>query len=121
MKRYPWVKYLKRSQQELPYDSPIYLGNWSNGEFFHEQTSFERKVREEILRVADDKSRKLNLERREFMASAMGMVTALSTIQACSEAQQAQQGGGVAPGQRAAAGLGGSTGVSPSVTRPAAG
>jgi uncharacterized protein len=88
MKRYPWVKYLKRSEKELPYDSPIYLGNWSNGEFFHEQTPFERKVREEILRVADDKARKLNLDRREFMASAMGMVTALSTIQACSAAKQ---------------------------------
>ena len=73
MKRYPWVKYLKRTAKELPYDSPIYLGNWSNGEFFHEQTVYERKVREEILRVADDKARKLNLDRREFMASAVAL------------------------------------------------
>ena len=51
MKRYPWVKYLKRSGPDLPYDSPIYLGNWSNGEFFHEQTPHERKVREEILKT----------------------------------------------------------------------
>ncbi|HET8933506.1 MAG TPA: hypothetical protein VFN67_08710 [Polyangiales bacterium] len=101
MKRYPWVKYLKRTAKELPYDSPIYLGNWSNGEFFHEQTVFERKVRDEILRVADDKARKLNLDRREFMASAMGMVTALSTIQACSSPSQGspQMTGATAPQQ----------------------
>ena len=84
MRRYPWTKHLKRSAPELPYDSPIYLGNWSNGEFFHEQTPLERKMREQILRVGDEKARKLGLDRREFMASAMGMVTALSVIQACS-------------------------------------
>ena len=44
MKRFPWVKHLKRSQPELPYDSPVYLGNWSNGEFFHEQTPHERRL-----------------------------------------------------------------------------
>jgi predicted TIM-barrel fold metal-dependent hydrolase len=85
MRRYEWTKYLKRSAPELPYDSPIYLGNWSNGEFFHEQTPRERKLREEILRAGDDRARKLGMERREFMASAMGFVTALSVIQqACS-------------------------------------
>ena len=85
MKRYPWVRLLKRSAAELPYDSPIYLGSWSNGEFFHEQTPRERKVRDAILRAGDDKARKLGMERREFMASAMGFVTALSVIQqACS-------------------------------------
>ncbi|MFI5306061.1 MAG: hypothetical protein ACHQ53_01835 [Polyangiales bacterium] len=84
MKRYPWVKYLKRSEPDLPYDSPVYLGNWSNGEFFHEQTQYERKVREEILAAGDAKARKLGMDRREFMASAMGMATALSVIQACS-------------------------------------
>lgn len=109
MKRYPWVKYLKRTAKELPYDSPIYLGNWSNGEFFHEQTVYERKVREEILRVADDKARKLNLDRREFMASAMGMVTALSTIQACSRVEHAQQGGAAVPQQPAMPGFAGTS------------
>jgi predicted TIM-barrel fold metal-dependent hydrolase len=93
MKRYPWVKYLKRSQPELPYDSPIYLGNWTNGEFFHEQTPHERRVREEILRVGAEKARRLNMDRREFMASAMGMVTTLSVIQACS-APTSQSAGG---------------------------
>jgi hypothetical protein len=91
MRRYPWVKYLKRSQPDLPYDSPIYLGNWCNGEFFHEQTPYERKLREEILKAGDAKARRLGMDRREFMASAMGMVTALSVIQqGCSAADKSR-------------------------------
>ena len=93
MKRFPWVRYLKRSQPDLPYDSPIYLGSWSNGEFFHEQSQLERKVHAEILRRGDDKARKLGMERREFMASAMGFVTALAVIQeACSAKDDAKDG-----------------------------
>jgi predicted TIM-barrel fold metal-dependent hydrolase len=123
MKRYPWVKYLKRSKPELPYDSPIYLGNWTNGEFFHEQTPHERRVRDEILRVGDEKARRLNMDRREFMASAMGMVTTLSVIQACSSpdspsmnARANGTGAGTGPGSFGAAGqlpqyVGGSTGA----------
>ncbi|MDH5673681.1 MAG: amidohydrolase family protein [Myxococcales bacterium] len=88
MKRYPWVKYLKRSQPDLPYDTPLYLGNHSNGEYFHTQTPYERKLREEILKAGDERARKLGMDRREFMASAMGFVTALSVIQqACSSEQ----------------------------------
>jgi predicted TIM-barrel fold metal-dependent hydrolase len=88
MRKYSWTKYLKRTARELPYDSPVYLGNWSNGEFFHQQTSYERKLREEILRVGDDKARRLGMDRREFMASAAGFVTALSVInQACSSSE----------------------------------
>ena len=88
MKRYPWVKYVKKSQPELRYESPIWLGNHSNGEYFHTQTPYERKLREEILKAGDDKARKLNMDRREFMASAAGYVTALSVIQsACSSTE----------------------------------
>ena len=85
MKRYPWVKYLRRSAEDLPYDSPIYLGSHSNGEYFHTQTPREQRLRDAILRAGDDRARRLGLDRREFMASAMGFVTALSVIQqACS-------------------------------------
>jgi hypothetical protein len=92
VKRYPWVRYLKRSAPELPYDSPIYLGSWSNGEFFHEQSAHERKLHAEILRQGDDKARKLGMDRREFMASAMGFVTALGVIQqGCSSGDSGNQ------------------------------
>jgi predicted TIM-barrel fold metal-dependent hydrolase len=124
MRRYGWTKYLKRSAPELPYDSPIYLGNWSNGEFFHEQTPRERKIREAILRAGDERARKLGMERREFMASAMGFVTAFSVIQqACSSESGAGSDSamrGVAPppqptaaGSNAAPGLAGSASNGP--------
>ncbi len=94
MKRYPWVRYLRKSCPELPYDSPIYLGNHSNGEYFHTQTQHERKLHEAILRAGDDKARQLGIDRREFMASAMGFVTAFSVMQAaCSSADRSAGGG----------------------------
>jgi predicted TIM-barrel fold metal-dependent hydrolase len=106
MRRYGWTKYLKRSARELPYDSPIYLGNWSNGEFFHQQSPRERKLREEILRAGDARARKLGMDRREFMASAMGFVTALSVIQQACSSDAAGTGTprSVAPPQPSSAG-----------------
>ena len=98
MKRFPWVRHLKRSAPELPYDSPIYLGSWSNGEFFHPQTAHERKLHAEILRRGDDKARKLGMDRREFMASAMGYVTALTVIQqGCSSGDSGGSKSGAPP------------------------
>ncbi|MET0386485.1 MAG: hypothetical protein ABW321_11025 [Polyangiales bacterium] len=125
MRRYPWVKYLKRSQPDLPYDSPIYLGNWTNGEFYHAQTPFERKVHEVILRTGDDNARRLGLDRREFMASAMGMVTALSVIQACAAPEgksqgPARSGGGGGNPWGSGAGAPGSAGASGQGLQPPA-
>src|SRR5262245_18380758 len=73
MAKLPWLKLRKKTEAELPFEPPIFLGNKSNGEFFHAQTPAERKIRAEILRQCDDKARKLGLDRREFIASAMGM------------------------------------------------
>jgi predicted TIM-barrel fold metal-dependent hydrolase len=111
MKRYPWTRLLKRSQRELPYDSPLYLGSWSNGEFFHEQTPHERKLRDAILRAGDDKARKLGMDRREFMASAMGYVTALSVIQQGCASDTGQAPGNVTSPMSGAGGSGGVGGV----------
>jgi predicted TIM-barrel fold metal-dependent hydrolase len=74
-----WLK-RKKTAQELPLEPPIRLGNMSNGEFFHRSTPREQRIRAEILRQADEKSRKLGLDRREFLASAMGMCTSLSVL-----------------------------------------
>jgi predicted TIM-barrel fold metal-dependent hydrolase len=52
----------------------------SNGEFFHESTPREQRIRAEILRQADENARKLGMDRREFLASAMGMCTSLSVL-----------------------------------------
>jgi predicted TIM-barrel fold metal-dependent hydrolase len=78
--RLAWLKLRKKTAPELPYEPPIFLGNKSNGEFFHTQTPAERKIRDEILRQCDDKARKLGMDRREFIASAMGMCTSLSVL-----------------------------------------
>ena len=79
MQRQPWLK-RKKTAPELPLEPPIRLGNMSNGEFFHESTPHEQRVRREILRQADEKARKLGVDRREFLASAAGMATSLSVL-----------------------------------------
>jgi uncharacterized protein len=79
MRRMKWLK-RKKTAPELPFEPPVWLGNISNGEFFQETTPLKQKIRREILRIADDNSRKLGIDRREFLASAMGMATSLSVM-----------------------------------------
>src|SRR6185295_12494877 len=97
MARAPWLKLRKKTDPELPLQPPIRLGNFSNGEFFHEQTPLERKIHREILLQADEKARRLGMDRRDFLASAMGMATSLSVLNmaACS---QTGDGGGFSGG-----------------------
>lgn len=78
--KYHWTRAGKRSEPEVEYETPIWLGNQSNGEFFHFQTERERKMREEILRRCDDNARKLGMDRREFITSSMGMMTTLAVF-----------------------------------------
>ena len=78
--RFQWVKNRKRSEPEYEYETPVWLGDKSNGEFFHFQTDRERKMRDEILRRCDDNARKLGMDRREFISSSMGMLTTLSVF-----------------------------------------
>lgn len=80
MPRIPWLKLQKKTDPEIAEKPPIRLGNFSNGEFFHEQTALEKKIEKEILAQADAKARRLGIERREFLASAMGMATSLSVL-----------------------------------------
>lgn len=80
MTKLRWLKRRKKTAGDWPYEPPLLLGNKSNGEFFHEQTPLERKMRDVILRKCDDNARKLGMDRREFIASAMGMATSLSVL-----------------------------------------
>jgi hypothetical protein len=75
--KFPWLKMRKKTEPEIPYESPLWLGNRSNGEYFHKQTPYERKLRSFVLNKADENARRLGLDRREFLASAMGMATTL--------------------------------------------
>ncbi len=80
MAKFPWLKLRKKTQPELPLEPPVWMGNHSNGEYFHPQTKKEAAMRKEILRRADDRSRKLGIDRREFLASSMGMFTTMAVI-----------------------------------------
>jgi hypothetical protein len=98
MARFPWLTLRKKTDPELPIEPPIWLGNHSNGEYFHEQTSRERKLRELILQKADDNARRLGLERREFLTSAMGMATSLWVINGCASDDDPAGAGGTGGG-----------------------
>ncbi|MFT3926153.1 MAG: amidohydrolase family protein [Myxococcales bacterium] len=80
MKRFPWLKLRKKTDPELPLEPPIWLNNHSNGEYYHQQTPREAAMKEEILKRADEQARHLGMERREFLASSMGMVTSLAVL-----------------------------------------
>ena len=100
MSRLPWLRMRKKTDPELPLTPPIRLGNFSNGEFFHEQTPLERRIECEILVQVYEKARKLGMERRDFLASAMGMATSLSVLNLAS--------GCTAEGSSGSGGAGGS-------------
>jgi predicted TIM-barrel fold metal-dependent hydrolase len=79
-KKYPWLKLGKKTDPEIPYESPVWLGNHSNGEYFHPQTPLEAKMRQEILRRGDEEARRQGMDRRAFLASSMGMAVAMTVI-----------------------------------------
>src|SRR4051794_14688506 len=80
MSRFPWLKLGKKTQAERPLEPPIWLNDHSNGEYYHAQTPRDAQMKQEILKRADAQSRYLGLDRREFLASSMGMVTSLAVI-----------------------------------------
>ena len=80
MLRFPWIRMQRKTDPELPVETPILLGNKSNGEFFWDQTPRERRMRAEILRRADEGARRLGIDRRDFLASALGMATSLAVV-----------------------------------------
>jgi hypothetical protein len=78
--KFPWLKMQKKSQTELPERPPIWLGSRSNGEYFHDQTPKERQMHELVMQRADEQARRLGVDRREFLASSMGLFTTLAVI-----------------------------------------
>ncbi|MET0387004.1 MAG: amidohydrolase family protein [Polyangiales bacterium] len=78
--KYKWLSGRKKTQPDVPYESPVWLGNLSNGEFFLQAGERERKTRELVLQRCDEYARRKGMERREFIASTMGMATTLSVL-----------------------------------------
>ncbi|HEX3595026.1 MAG TPA: hypothetical protein VHU80_07995, partial [Polyangiaceae bacterium] len=109
MKRFPWLTLGKKTDPDIVEKPPIRLGNFSNGEFFHEQTPLEKKIEKEIMVQADAKARRLGIPRRDFLASTMGMATSLSVLNlaaACSSSESTHGGSGGSGGFGGGAGPG---------------
>ncbi|HEX4341623.1 MAG TPA: amidohydrolase family protein [Polyangiaceae bacterium] len=98
-KRFPWIHLGKKTAPEVPYETPVILGNMSNGEFFHEQTPREKKLRKLILDTCDEKARHLGMDRRDFIASTMGMATSLSIINMAAGCSSDGASNGKSPGK----------------------
>jgi predicted TIM-barrel fold metal-dependent hydrolase len=116
MKRYPWLSLMKKSLREPEVETPFWFGNHSNGEYFHEQTARERLIRSLILQRADEAARKHGIDRRQFLASSMGVATSLAVINwvaACSSKDSSMQPPAQAAGSGAAAGGGGTPATGP--------
>jgi hypothetical protein len=78
--RFDWIRRRKKTAPELPVEPPFPLGAHSNGEYLTLPSARERRTRELILRIADEKARRLGIERREFLASTLGMATSLWVV-----------------------------------------
>jgi uncharacterized protein len=107
--KFPWLKQRKRSAKELPLEPPLWFGNSSNGEYFRPQTPRDAKLRKLILEKADENARHLGIDRREFLASSMGMATTLICINAASGCSSDGDAGG-AGGSGGSGGSGGAGG-----------
>lgn len=97
--RFPWLKLGKKTDPELPLEPPIWMNDHSNGEYYHKQTPLEARMKREILKRADEQARYLGMDRREFLASSMGMVTTLAVINQMTGCGGDSEGGGGGSGE----------------------
>ncbi|HEY6559770.1 MAG TPA: amidohydrolase family protein [Polyangiaceae bacterium] len=94
--RQRWLRSRKRTDPELPLKTPIHLGDRSNGEYFWEASPQERLAEKLALEKAEEGARRYNIDRREFLASAMGVATTLAMMnaaQGCSDGGSSNGGG----------------------------
>ncbi|MDD9965718.1 MAG: amidohydrolase family protein [Myxococcales bacterium] len=100
-----WLRSRKKTDPELPYEPPIWMGNYSNGEYFHTATKKERLMREMILKEGAERAKRYGMDRREFMASGLGMTLTMSVINLMNGCSSDGTGsmGGMNPGAGASA------------------
>src|SRR5262245_49827232 len=80
MKKLPWLMLQKKTDPDFPLRAPLALGPLSNGEFFHPDTPDKQLIRKLIMEKAEAESKRHGVDRRTFLASAMGMCTSLYMI-----------------------------------------
>lgn len=88
-----WITRRSKSLPEPPLPSPLPLGNRSNGEYFHSQTEHERRIVERLHHHAAEEARRRGMDRRHFLASTLGMTSALAAIEACRPPSSGRVGG----------------------------
>jgi hypothetical protein len=76
----PWLRRRKKTDTELPLQPPIHLSAFSNGEVFFTPGPKERQIRQLILEKAEAGAKRHGVDRREFLASSMGMATSLWAV-----------------------------------------
>ena len=94
-----WLRSRKKTDAELPYEPPFWFGDFSNGELYHRATPKERKMRELILQQGAEQAKRHGMDRREFMASGLGVALSMSVmnmVNGCSG--DSSGGGGLKPG-----------------------
>jgi hypothetical protein len=103
--RFPWVHGQRRSDPQLPEKPPIHFGPVSNGEVFRPATRNAARIERLIMEKADEGARRLGVDRREFLASSMGMATSLWALNLVSGCGSDQRGASLgASGGNSAAG-----------------
>jgi hypothetical protein len=93
----PFLLRRRKTEPELPLKPPIHLSPFSNGEVFFTPGPRERLIRKLILEKADEGARRHGIDRREFLASSMGMATSLwavNMVSGCGGERGAAGGGG---------------------------
>jgi hypothetical protein len=80
MSKLPWLKKLKKTDPDIPVRTPIPFGNVSNGEIFIPKNKARALMEKLVLERAETQSRRLGMDRREFLASSMGFATCLAVI-----------------------------------------
>ena len=93
MAKKSWLSRRKKTAPELPYQPPIWLGDHSNGEIYHQATPAERTMHELILKEGAERARHYGMERREFMASGLGVALSMSMINLVNGCGDGKNGG----------------------------
>lgn len=71
---------MRKGEREPEAEPPLRLSSFSNGEYLHEATAHERAARRRILAEAGERARRVGLDRRSFLRSAMGMAGSLLAL-----------------------------------------
>jgi uncharacterized protein len=72
-----WLRNRKKTEPEVPYEPPFWFGDHSNGEQYHSATEKDQLMRKLILEKGAEQARHHGVERREFMASGLGIALSM--------------------------------------------